>query len=218
VIYFTQDKQTKAIKIGYSKNPIKRRASLQSSTPGELVLLGTIHGGLEHERGLHDDFAEYRVHGEWFKGEILPEVMEIIARYPADGPPPSNVIIVGDSDFHDEGLVYYVLDEMHARNQIAWIITGGRRWLERWAWSWADKNKVKVHYISPKLGNHGKFAPFKVGPQMLRSMFDPKTVVAFLEGKANSSALSLIKQAQKAKIEVVVKGKYPEGMGWLGRA
>jgi hypothetical protein len=48
VIYFTRNTRDKAIKIGYSKNPKKRRGGLQSASSAPLVLLGAIHGGLDN--------------------------------------------------------------------------------------------------------------------------------------------------------------------------
>jgi hypothetical protein len=207
MIYFTQDTQTKAIKIGYSKNPNKRRSGLQSATPGQLILLGCIHGGLEHERGYHDKFAQHRLHGEWFKGDILHAVLEVIANNPIDRPPPSNVIVIGETDFCDEALVSRALAELHAKNPIAWVITGGDRHLEHWAWAWAHLNRVEVYRYYPKWTKYSKFAAFKVGPQMLRSMFDPKTLLAFLTDKAKSNTLTLIARAQKMGIEVVIKGR-----------
>jgi hypothetical protein len=205
VIYFTQDTQTKAIKIGYSKDPKKRRSGLQSATPNTLLLLGMIHGGLEHERAYHEKFAEYRIQGEWFKGDILPAVLEIIAKNPIDRPPPSNVIVVGDGEFNDQSLVFRALDELHAKNPIAWVITGGERMLERWAWAWADRNKVDVYRYYPKWRSRGRFAAFDVQRRLLRAMFDPKTVLAFLAGRPNSSALTSVNRARKMGIEVLVK-------------
>jgi hypothetical protein len=126
VIYFTQDTVTKAVKIGYSKNPKNRRAGLQSSNAHPLVLLGEMHGGLEHERALHEKFASFRLHGEWFKGDVLPAVLQIIARNPTDRPPPMNVLVVGDADFtpgpfhrpENHPLVFRALDEQHAKTPI----------------------------------------------------------------------------------------------------
>jgi YspA, cpYpsA-related SLOG family/Meiotically up-regulated gene 113 len=207
VIYFTQDTQTKAIKIGYSKNPKRRRAGLQTATPNELALLGTVHGGLEHERAYHDKFAQFHIQGEWFKGEILPSVLEIIAKNPIEKPPPSNVIVVGDGEFNDERLVAMTLDELHARNPIAWLVTGGERTLEAWAWRWASRNNVDVYRYYPKWRTRGRFAAFDAQRRLLRSMFDPKTLVAFLAGRANSSALTLVRRAEKMGIEVVIKGQ-----------
>jgi YspA, cpYpsA-related SLOG family/Meiotically up-regulated gene 113 len=215
VIYFTQDTVTKAIKIGYSKNPKQRRAGLQSSNANPLVLIGVIHGGLEHERGLHDKFAPFRLHGEWFKGDILQTVLEIVAKNPTDKPPPMNVIIIGDSDFtrgpfhrpENHALVFQALNEQHAMTPIAWVITGGERQVDVLAWQWAKQNKVEVCRYGPNWKKYGRFAGFKVGPQMLRAMFDPKMVLAFLAEQPSSNTLSLIRQAQKAKIEVVIKGR-----------
>jgi hypothetical protein len=212
VIYFTQDILNKAIKIGYSKNPKKRRAGLQSSNSSPLVLLGAIHGGLEHERGFHDKFAQHRLHGEWFKGEILPAVLEIIAKNPTDRPPPSNVIVVGDSDFRDQALVSQALDELHTKNPVAWVITGGDRHLECWAWQWAARNRVEVYRYYPKWGRHGRGAGAEVGRRMLRSMFDPKTLLAFLAPRGSPTTSNLISRAQKVGIEVVVKAGRPAGV------
>ena len=183
VIYFTQDMQNKTIKIGYSKNPKKRRAGLQSSNSSPLILLGAIHGGLEHEYAYHQKFAQYRLHGEWFKADILPAVLEIIAKNPPDRSPPSNVIVIGDSDSdfmwssnpdqvaRKNGLeveVFQSLDELHAKNPIAWLITGGERQLDHFVWRWADQKKVEICRFLPNWKKYGRFAAFKVGPQMLR--------------------------------------------------
>jgi hypothetical protein len=150
MIYFTQDTLTKAIKIGYSKNPKKRRSGLQTASQNPLILLGEIHGGLEDERWYHDKFAQYCIQGEWFKGEILGEVKQIIAKNPTDKPPRSNVIVFGDSDFRDKAIVFQTLDELIAKNPIAWVVTGGERNLEHWAWEWAKQGEVRVHNYYPK--------------------------------------------------------------------
>src|SRR5262249_25951519 len=158
---FIQNTVTKAIKIGYSKNPKKRLDSLQTATPDKLVLLGAIQGGLEHETAFHERFARFAVQGEWFKGDILREVLEVIAKEAANPQKPKpNVIVAGDSDSffqwssddHQmanrnrlEALVFQALGEIHANTPIAWVITGGERLLEHFAWQWASQNKVEVY-------------------------------------------------------------------------
>jgi hypothetical protein len=206
MIYFMQDTLTKAIKIGYSKNPKKRRSGLQTATPNQLVLLGEIHGGLEHETAYHERFADFRIHGEWFKGDILPDVLEIIAKNPTDRPPPSNVIVTGDSDFRDTGLVSRSLAELHASNRIAWVITGGDRSFANAAEEWARRHDVEIYRYYPKWSRHGRFAGFKIGQQMLRSMFDAKLLLAFLAEKPSQSTTALMGRAEKAGIEVVIRG------------
>jgi hypothetical protein len=188
VIYFTQDTLTKAIKIGYSKNPEKRLNGLQSASPSPLLLLGKIHGGLEHESAFHEKFEQFRLHGEWFSGDILATVMEIIARNTTDRPPPSNVIVIGDNDFREQGLVNQALSHLHEKNPIAWIIVGGDRPLEHWAGDWARQNGAEVYNYYPNWRKYGRFAAFKLGPQMLRSRFDPKLLLAFQAEKGSAQA------------------------------
>lgn len=190
MIYFAQDTTSKALKIGYSKDPKKRRSGLQTASPNPLDLLGVVHGGLEHERAYHKKFKQERIHGEWFHDSILPEVLEIIARNPLDKPPPSNVLVIGDAYFTDQLFMFRVLDEMHACNPIAWIVTAGERMLEEWAWEWAKRNQVDVYRYYAKWRTKGRIAGFEVGRRMLRSMFDPMTVLAFrseAEGKSRST-------------------------------
>lgn len=65
------------IKIGYSKNPEQRVKDLQTALPYELELIGTMQGGLKREAQLHNDFADTRLKGEWFKA--TPELKMRIA-------------------------------------------------------------------------------------------------------------------------------------------
>lgn len=224
MIYFIQNTVTKAIKIGYSKNPKKRLDSLQTATPDKLTLLGAIQGGLEHETAFHERFAKYALQGEWFKGDILREVLDIIAKDAANPQKPkTNVIVAGDSDSFFmwssnkqqmanrnklEALVSQALSEIHANTSIAWVITGGERLLEQFAWQWASQNKVEVYRYYPKWGRYGRGGGSKVGQQMLRSMFDPKLLLVFLGQKVSSSTQTLIKRAEKARIEVVKRTIY----------
>ncbi len=69
MIYFTQDSDTLAIKIGYTagEDADARRRALQTGNPSVLVLLGTMPGDVEEERRLHAYFAADRVAGEWFR-------------------------------------------------------------------------------------------------------------------------------------------------------
>jgi hypothetical protein len=214
MIYFIKDVVTQAVKIGYSKTPEKRLRGLQTATPNELVLLGSIHGGLEHEEAFHSRFAEHRLQGEWFKKEILAEVLEIIAKDAADPRQlKMNVIVSGDDAFsrgvlshvENQNFVFQALDEQNALTPMAWIITGGQRNLDIWAWNWAKKNKVEVYRYLPNWRKYGRFAAFKVAPKMLRSIFDQKLLLAFLSNKISSNTTGLIKKAEKAGIPVVKK-------------
>lgn len=63
------------LKIGYSVNPPKRVAELQTGNARLLSLVGTIEGTEEDERLLHAKYARHNVLQEWFElhEEILAE-------------------------------------------------------------------------------------------------------------------------------------------------
>lgn len=66
-IYFIQQGDDGAIKIGYSTNPEKRLKSLQTGSAYPLKMLLTIEGSEDQEKALHDQFAAYQLQGEWFR-------------------------------------------------------------------------------------------------------------------------------------------------------
>ena len=89
-IYIITCKGSKRIKIGYSAEPDKRLAQLQTGSPYELSLFATWPGTVENERQAHEALASYRCGGEWF--EIEPDqahrlIEERIPRPPEDYPP-----------------------------------------------------------------------------------------------------------------------------------
>jgi hypothetical protein len=81
VIYFIKDTASQAIKIGYSATPKKRLAGLQTGNAHKLVLLGSVPGKPDEEQAFHGKFAQHRLEGEWFKGDIIEEVLTIIATH-----------------------------------------------------------------------------------------------------------------------------------------
>ena len=66
MIYFIRGKLTKKIKIGVSESAEKRLKDLQAASPDKLIPLGYAVGNSKEERILHQRFAEYNSHGEWF--------------------------------------------------------------------------------------------------------------------------------------------------------
>jgi Meiotically up-regulated gene 113 len=73
--YFVLSQKLEAVKIGKSRQPVKRVEALATSNPDRLVLLGAVEGDCERE--FHDRFAEYRINREWFGlGPRLRELLE----------------------------------------------------------------------------------------------------------------------------------------------
>jgi hypothetical protein len=65
MVYFIKCNPSGRIKIGYSKEPTKRMASLQIGCPDELELMGTIHAPKSLETVLKRAFRDFRIRGEW---------------------------------------------------------------------------------------------------------------------------------------------------------
>ena len=83
-IYFILNCDSQAIKIGIAKNVKRRLKSLQTSSPSELKLLGTIkennvNKARKLEQSLHKRFKKLCIRGEWFKAkaELLQYIKEI---------------------------------------------------------------------------------------------------------------------------------------------
>lgn len=68
MIYFIRCQLTKHVKIGYTEQRefAKRLKEIQTGSPGELLIVGAMAGGLTEERVLHGKYADKHVRGEWF--------------------------------------------------------------------------------------------------------------------------------------------------------
>jgi hypothetical protein len=80
-VYFIQQGEGGAIKIGYSATPEKRLLSLKTASPFPLRLLKIIEGGKTLERELHQRFAALHIDGEWFNpnSELLEYIESLEA-------------------------------------------------------------------------------------------------------------------------------------------
>lgn len=79
-IYFIQAAtETGPIKIGYTSRGVTERLNeLQAHSPVRLAVLFTLEGDQDAEQQLHQRFALYRIHGEWFQAsaEVMAFVLE----------------------------------------------------------------------------------------------------------------------------------------------
>lgn len=69
MIYFVQETGwfRNRVKIGITDNIKQRLAALRSLSPSNLKLKLVFPGGIETEAIYHERFADYRLHGEWFR-------------------------------------------------------------------------------------------------------------------------------------------------------
>ena len=75
-VYFIQEGESGAIKIGLASDIQKRKMALQVGNPRLLHLLLLLSGGHQLEVELHELFDDYRIRGEWF--EPVPELLDFI--------------------------------------------------------------------------------------------------------------------------------------------
>lgn len=67
-----------AVKIGHSVDPASRLSAIRSCSPVPLDILAKAPGGPDREAAYHMQFAQFRLHGEWF--ERCPEIEAEITR------------------------------------------------------------------------------------------------------------------------------------------
>ena len=65
-VYFIQSREG-PIKIGYSTDPKRRIASIDSANHSDLEVIGIVRGTEELEAQIHADLSRYRKCGEWFE-------------------------------------------------------------------------------------------------------------------------------------------------------
>jgi hypothetical protein len=206
MIYFIQDTVTRAIKIGYSTNPQKRLKNLQNSNQNKLVLLHAMHGELEHEAELLQRFDQFKMEGEWFKGDIAGAVSQIIAADKLNPRQPClTLLVAGEIEYHDQVLVSQAVSEIHARTPIFCVVVSGERTLDGAASAWANQNQVKVYYYFPNWRRHGRGGGAVASRKMLKAQFDHKQLLVFLPDKISTSMNALILGAEKKGIPVIRK-------------
>lgn len=75
-IYFILNQDSRAIKIGFTKDVQERLSALQTSSPSQLKLLGSVktqspRTAMYLEKSLHQKFTDLHINGEWFRADAL---------------------------------------------------------------------------------------------------------------------------------------------------
>lgn len=79
-VYFAQRESGGPIKIGFSRTPTARAASLGWECEAEIVLLRAVPGTMRDEKRTHALFAPLRQRGEWFRQDAI--LLDFIAALP----------------------------------------------------------------------------------------------------------------------------------------
>lgn len=77
-VYVIANPKAKLLKIGTSKDPVRRLSELRAQTRADLEIVGTTPGRYRAESAAHRRFADLRVRGEWFRDD--PSIRRWIAQ------------------------------------------------------------------------------------------------------------------------------------------
>jgi|ERR1043166_932612 hypothetical protein len=93
VVYFLQAQTGGPIKIGWSSDIKQRLDALQPGCPYPLNVLLCVRGSFADEQLLHQKFARFRLHGEWFEAaeEVLKYILSVRSKRCFQGQPPPEI-------------------------------------------------------------------------------------------------------------------------------
>lgn len=77
-VYFAHAPAVNLIKIGFASDPVARVSRIDTGSPIDVVLLGSVPGELADEHALHVKFHHIRARTEWF--HATRELIEFIHR------------------------------------------------------------------------------------------------------------------------------------------
>jgi hypothetical protein len=83
-VYFVHSPTMKLVKIGYTTgDPLARLGLMQTDSADILRLIGVVRceNPAVKEQWFHQEYSEYRVHGEWFKDVVLVPLESVITEY-----------------------------------------------------------------------------------------------------------------------------------------
>jgi hypothetical protein len=123
-IYFIQLGSSGPIKIGYASRLKARVAQLQTASHEPLTVLAAIPGGFGKERELHSQFANLRLHGEWFRPE--PELLAHIGELATEGEEPNAGEAPDPDKWTKEAMAWLVRIEQYASNANGEAIASNR--------------------------------------------------------------------------------------------
>ena len=83
-VYAIRDDERRAVKIGWSAEPLRRLSQLQVAVPHQLRLAAFIAGSKSVESGLHELFQDRHIRGEWY-ADSDGEVMAVMSGLSAQG-------------------------------------------------------------------------------------------------------------------------------------
>ena len=111
------------------------------------------------------------------------------------------VIVSGGRDYNNKKLVFFALNKLHEKENIALLVVGDATGADALATLWARENNVPFKVYEALWDLEGKRAGPNRNKKMIESNLDAKFLVAFPGGRGTKNAVSL---AKKNKITTIV--------------
>lgn len=113
--------------------------------------------------------------------------------------------VVGSRSFEDLEKLSLVLDEIHSKNKISLIISGGAAGADSLAEVWAKLNSIPVQIFLPDWKKHGKSAGFIRNRDIINSC---DSCVAFWDGTSKGTLNSiLLAKTRKIRLKIMLYKK-----------
>lgn len=112
------------------------------------------------------------------------------------------VVVCGSRDHPSREVVFDYLNCFHAKHSITYIIEGGARRVDRWAWEWAIQNYIRWSEYIAEWKVYGLQAGLRRNQIMINQK--PDAVIAFYTNPTNPSTgtKDCVDRATKAVIPV----------------
>jgi len=68
-VYYIQEEMDGSIKIGWSKDPLRRLTDHETSNPRDLRMVVYVKGSQEDEKEIQKKYSKFKTKGEWFRPE-----------------------------------------------------------------------------------------------------------------------------------------------------
>ena len=116
------------------------------------------------------------------------------------------MLVCGGRTFSDERLLWFVLDELHAKTPITLVIQGMALGADTLARYWAHERGVTCRGFKPDWKRYGNKTAGPIRNQQMLDEGKPDLVVAFKGGKGTAD---MVRRSREQGFEV--KTCYPEG-------
>lgn len=113
------------------------------------------------------------------------------------------VLVCGGRDMDDEELVFFTLDQIHAKEPIKVVIEGGARGADRHAKAWAEGHGICVMTFFANWDHDGKAAAGPIRNARMLKYGQPDMVLAFPTPDSKGT-WDMVRRTERAGIKLAI--------------